>query len=155
MKRLIKQYNMISKINLLPYFSYFFPFFLFNFQVMSLMDPKTVNMFYFTGSKHTTPNCPVDLKPDLNPSSGAQSYLSSNKDCKRSASYYLPFFLERMGPRFSEWSINAHEARSGHHLQVNDGCMIMISLHSDVILIVLVPMTTGSRKHRAFWRKLQ
>ncbi|KAK3734010.1 hypothetical protein QZH41_009863, partial [Actinostola sp. cb2023] len=87
-------------------------------KAMSLLDPKTINMFYFTGAKHTTPNCPVELKPNLNPSSGAQSYSSSNKACTYSASYYIPFFLERLGPNFSEWSINAHEARPGHHTQV-------------------------------------
>lgn len=88
------------------------------FQVMSMLDPKTFDMFYFTGSKHTTPNCPIDLKPDLNPSSGAQSYEGSDVDCSRNALYNIPFFLENLGPRFSEWSVNAHEARPGHHTQV-------------------------------------
>ncbi|KAK3717884.1 hypothetical protein QZH41_014888, partial [Actinostola sp. cb2023] len=87
-------------------------------KVMSMLDPKIVNMFYFTGAKHTTPNCPIDLRPDLNPSSGAQSYEQSNIQCAYSAIYNIPFFLERMGPRYSEWSVNAHEARPGHHLQV-------------------------------------
>lgn len=86
--------------------------------VMSMLDPKTFDMFYFTGSKHTTPNCPIDLKPDLNPSSGAQSYEGSDVDCSRNALYNIPFFLENLGPRFSEWSVNAHEARPGHHTQV-------------------------------------
>ena len=85
---------------------------------MSMLDPKTFDMFYFTGSKHTTPNCPIDLKPDLNPSSGAQSYEGSDVDCSRNALYNIPFFLENLGPRFSEWSVNAHEARPGHHTQV-------------------------------------
>ena len=88
------------------------------FQVMSMLDPKTVDMFYFTGSKHTTPNCPIDLNPDLNPSSGAQSYEGSDVDCSTNALYNIPFFLENLGPRFSEWSVNAHEARPGHHTQV-------------------------------------
>ncbi|XP_048584057.1 uncharacterized protein LOC5511190 [Nematostella vectensis] len=87
-------------------------------KVMSMLDPKTVEMFYFTGPKHTTPNCPIDMSPDLNPSSGAQSYDSSGKSCLNSAKYNIPFFLGRMGPKFSEWSVNAHESRPGHHLQV-------------------------------------
>lgn len=33
--------------------------------------------------------------------------------------YYIPFFLENMGPIFSEWSVNAHEARPGHHTQAS------------------------------------
>lgn len=89
-------------------------------QVMSMLDPKIVKMFYFTGTKHTTPNCPIDLRPDLNPSSGAQSYDSSGIGCSKSAIYNIPFFLGRMGPRYSEWSVNAHEARPGHHLQVSN-----------------------------------
>ena len=85
----------------------------------SLLDPKTIDMFYFTGKKQTTPNCPVNLEPDLNPSHGAQSYRESNKECTISAVYHVPFFLDNAGPRFSEWSVNAHEARPGHHTQVN------------------------------------
>ncbi|KAJ7385376.1 hypothetical protein OS493_016456 [Desmophyllum pertusum] len=88
-------------------------------KVMSLLSPKTIPMFYFTGDKATTPICPIDMRPNLNPSSGAQSYSNSNKDCTKSARYFLPFFLENLGPRFSEWSVNAHEARPGHHTQVN------------------------------------
>ena len=87
---------------------------------MSLLSPKTIPMFHFTGNKATTPICPVDMRPDLNPSSGAQSYLETDTDCSRSAEYYIPFFLENLGPTFSEWSVNAHEARPGHHTQVNN-----------------------------------
>ncbi|XP_028411290.1 uncharacterized protein LOC114533870 [Dendronephthya gigantea] len=105
---------------------------------MSLIDSKTINMFYFTGKKHTTPNCPVELHPDLNPSSGAQSYIESDYKCTEGAAYNLPFFLNNAGPKFSEWSVNAHEARPGHHTQVQgniehfaDNCDDSISwLHS-------------------------
>lgn len=90
---------------------------LFYRQVMSMLDPKTIQMFHFNGPKHTTPNCPVDMLPDFNPSSGAQSYSRSTKDCKRSSYYRIPFFLSR--PKiYEEWSVNAHEARPGHHTQV-------------------------------------
>lgn len=86
---------------------------------MSLLAPKTIPLFHFTGDKATTPICPIDMQPNLNPSSGAQSYQSAGAACTRSAKYNLPFFLENLGPRFSEWSVNAHEARPGHHTQVN------------------------------------
>ncbi|XP_068740560.1 uncharacterized protein [Montipora capricornis] len=86
-------------------------------KVMSMLDPKTVNMFHFNGPKHTTPNCPVDMLPDFNPSAGAQSYIRSTKDCSRSSYYRIPFFLNRP-KRYEEWSVNAHEARPGHHTQV-------------------------------------
>ena len=85
---------------------------------MSMMDPLTVDMFHFSGSKYTTPNCPVDLAPNFNPSSGAQSYGRSTKDCSRNSYYNIPFFLDRPGPKYEEWSVNAHEARPGHHTQV-------------------------------------
>ncbi|KAL9953420.1 hypothetical protein ACROYT_G040839 [Oculina patagonica] len=87
-------------------------------RVMSKLDPQTVNMFHFSGPKHTTPNCPVDMAPNFNPSSGAQSFSRSTKDCSRNAYYNIPFFLNRPGPKYSEWSVNAHEARPGHHTQV-------------------------------------
>ena len=86
---------------------------------MSMLDPKTVKMFYFTGNKHTTPNCPVEMRPNFNPSSGAQSYQRSTSTCSRTAKYNIPFFLDRPGPKYEEWSVNAHEARPGHHTQVN------------------------------------
>ena len=85
---------------------------------MSFLEPKTIPMFYFTGDKATTPTCPVDLQPNLNPSSGIQSYSRSDEDCTKSAKYNVPFFLENLGPRFMEWTVNAHEARPGHHTQV-------------------------------------
>lgn len=86
-------------------------------RVMSMLDPQTTGMFYFSGPKHTTPNCPVDLAPNFNPSSGAQSYRRSNKECTRNAYYNIPFFLDRP-KKYEEWSVNAHEARPGHHTQV-------------------------------------
>ena len=83
-----------------------------------MLYPKIVDMFYFNGDKHSTPNCPVELRPDLNPSSGIQSYDGSDPMCLEPAHYNIPFWLDRLGPKFSEWSINSHEARPGHHIQV-------------------------------------
>ena len=85
---------------------------------MSIHDPNTVPFFYFTGDRHSTPNCPVKLRPDFNPSSGAQSYDNSDINCTSPCHYNIPFFLEHLGPKFSEYSVNAHEARPGHHTQV-------------------------------------
>ena len=84
-----------------------------------MLDPKTSQMFYFTGKKHTTPNCPLEIVPDFNPSAGVPSYLKSDSKCSRNAKYFIPFFLERPGPRYMQWSVNAHEARPGHHTQVS------------------------------------
>jgi len=86
--------------------------------VMSMLYPKITDMFHFAGDKHSTPNCPVELRPDLNPSSGIQSYDGSDPMCLKPAHYNIPFFLAKLGPKFSEWSINSHEARPGHHIQI-------------------------------------
>ena len=83
-----------------------------------MLEPKTVSMFYITGPKQTTPKCPVTLKPDLNPSSGIQSYDQSTKSCDKPATYNIPFFPEKMGPKSEEWTVSAHEMIPGHHLQV-------------------------------------
>lgn len=83
-----------------------------------MLDPKTQNMFYFTAPKVSTPNCPISVRPDFNPSSAAYSYVSSDEMCSESCKYMVPFFLDNMGPVYSEVSTNAHEARPGHHTQV-------------------------------------
>jgi uncharacterized protein (DUF885 family) len=85
---------------------------------MSMLEAKTAPMFYFTGKHKTTPSCPVELSPDFNPESGTQSYLTSDAACTRTSTYYIPFFLDKPGPRYEEWSVNSHEVMPGHHLQV-------------------------------------
>lgn len=54
-------------------------------KTMSFLEPKTVNMFHFTGAKQTTPSCPVQLAPDFNPSSAAQSYELSDAVCSKNS----------------------------------------------------------------------
>ena len=110
--------NMILSMPCISHVHYIDASLCFNFQVMSMLYPKITDMFYFAGDKHSTPNCPVELRPDLNPSSGIQSYDGSDSMCLKPAHYNIPFFLNRLGPKFSEWSINAHESRPGHHIQV-------------------------------------
>lgn len=83
-----------------------------------MLETKSANMFYFTGKYKTTPSCPVELQPDFNPASGAQSYMYSDAACQETATYFIPFFLEKPGPKNEEWSVNAHEVIPGHHLQV-------------------------------------
>lgn len=83
----------------------------------SLLDPKTIKMFYFSGAKHTTPNCPIQMYPDFNPSAGA-NFNEAGAQCKKNARYNVPFFSARPGPKYEEWSTNAHEGRPGHHTQV-------------------------------------
>jgi len=84
-------------------------------------------MFYFSGPKQTTPNCPIKMAPDFNPSVGA-NYIDGGRESKENARYNIPFFLTRPGPKFEGWSTSAHEGRPGHHTQVsflNNGLLIV------------------------------
>lgn len=87
-------------------------------EIMSLLSPKLIPLFYHTGKKITVPNCPIEMLPSFNPSAGAQFFRSTRADCKSPAYFGLPFFLADHGPRFSEWSVTAHESWPGHHTQV-------------------------------------
>ena len=112
-----------------------------------MLYPKIVDMFYFAGDKHSTPNCPVNLVPDLNPSSGIQSYDGSDSMCLKPSRYNIPFFLERLGPKFSEWSINAHEARPGHHIQVFKYRSMFSRLSSRVLVKPSFVQTAGQNSY--------
>ena len=83
--------------------------------VLSQIAPRLTNMFYFVGQRKTTPSCPVELDINFMPSNGAQSYSFIGPTCSRPATYRMPFFLDRMGPVYSEVTVNAHEAQPGHH----------------------------------------
>jgi len=87
-------------------------------QVMGMLYPKINQVFYFTGPKVTVPNCPIEMLPHYNPSNGAQFFLQSDAECSKPAYFGLPFFLKDFGPVFQEWSVTGHEARPGHHTQV-------------------------------------
>ena len=54
---------------------------------MSFLEPKTGDMFYFTGEQKTTPSCPVELAPDFNPSSASQSYENRDAQCSSNCQY--------------------------------------------------------------------
>ena len=99
----------------------FFPI-LFYLQIMATLDPKTIDMFHFTGPFQSTPNCPVDLVPNFNPSVAAPSFMESDLHCSSPPVYTVPFFLERIGPKNEEWTFNAHEAKPGHLTQVTQSC---------------------------------
>ena len=85
-----------------------------------MLEGKYRNLFHNEedNPKRTSPKCGIELKANFNPSSAAQSYRVSDKDCTKPAKYYLPFFLDKPGPIYKEWTTNAHEARPGHHYAV-------------------------------------
>ncbi|XP_031561567.1 uncharacterized protein LOC116297485 [Actinia tenebrosa] len=85
---------------------------------LSMLRPRILHMFYWlVGPKKTTPVCPVSMQANFQPTSASQSYRPSGPTCHFPGTYFVPFFLDRMGPKYSEWSVNAHEALPGHHLQ--------------------------------------
>ncbi|XP_028402716.1 uncharacterized protein LOC114525533 [Dendronephthya gigantea] len=98
-------------------------------QTAGMLAPKLIPLFYHTGNKITIPNCPIEFRPNFNPSFGAQSYSHSDTGCTEPAYINIPFFLDNFGPKFSDWSIIAHEGWPGHHTQLqgsleyfNDPC---------------------------------
>jgi len=101
---------------------YFFRWARYCRQVMGMLYPKINKVFYFTGPKVTVPNCPIEMLPHYNPSNGAQFFMQSDAECSKPAYFGLPFFLKDFGPIFQEWSVTGHEARPGHHTQVQGGC---------------------------------
>jgi len=90
-------------------------------------------MFHHTGKRQSTPNCPVLLVANFNPGTGSQSYSSSGKKCARASHYRLPFFLKDMGPRYNAISVAAHEARPGHHTQVD---FLILSIASVIASLI-------------------
>ena len=85
---------------------------------MAMTHPKLTPFFHFTGDKVTVPSCPIEMWPHYNPSNGAMYFQRSDADCKNPTYFGLPFFLEKYGPKFQEWSVIGHEARPGHHIQM-------------------------------------
>lgn len=79
--------------------------------------PLTVDMFHYGGKHRSTPSCPVDMQADFNPYSGAQSYQTADYACSRTGKYNVPFWMDNLGPIWSEYGINIHEAVPGHHTQ--------------------------------------
>lgn len=55
---------------------------------------------------------------DYTPANAFYSYGEGNVKCSSLAKIYIPFFLERPGPKYDELSVMAHETYPGHHLEV-------------------------------------
>ena len=93
-------------------------FYVFTMQILATLDYETADLFHFTGPYQSTPGCPIKLELDFNPSSGVPFYQQSDQKCSKVASFNMPFFLARPGPKYEAVSLAAHEARPGHHTQV-------------------------------------
>lgn len=87
-------------------------------QTLAILAPKLISMFYHTGNKITIPNCPLEIRPNFNPSFAIQSYSVSSAGCQKPAFMNIPFFVKKYGPKYSDWSVVAHEGWPGHHTQM-------------------------------------
>ena len=83
-----------------------------------MMHPLLNDVFHFTGEKVTVPNCPIEVRPHFNPTLNSMFYEQSDAECSRPSVFAVPFFWEKYGPKFQEWSIVGHEARPGHYFQI-------------------------------------
>ena len=117
-------------------------------ETMSMLAPKLIPLFYHTGDKITFPNCPIKMKPSFNPSSGAQFFQGTRKKCTNPAHFGIPFFLENHGPRFSEWSVTAHESWPGHHTQIQGEFLLRTQELSQVVTNVRMTCSKTVPRHR-------
>lgn len=90
-----------------------------NIRAVMKKGKATIKKYFYTdGEKKSTPDCQIAIVPEYNPSNGVPSYLESDERCTEPASYFVPFFKAKMGPKYEDFSTNFHEARPGHHLQI-------------------------------------
>ncbi|XP_028411285.1 uncharacterized protein LOC114533864 [Dendronephthya gigantea] len=103
-------------------------------EILSFLEPKTIDMFHFTDEKRTTPNCPLKVVPNFNPKIASHSFVLAGHSCEYPCRYRLPFFMDNLGPKYNAFSVAGHEGRPGHHTQLqgnaenfNDDCQDVIS----------------------------
>lgn len=84
---------------------------------MTFLRGKLLKLFYFNGDRRTIPTCPDEPVISFSRYVGVAMHTPSVGDCRRTARYNLPFFVDRMGCKYMEWTTAVHEAVPGHHLQ--------------------------------------
>ena len=89
-----------------------------------MIEPKLHKVLHFTGEFASTPSCPLKVVYNYNPSKGSNQYRHIT-NCTEPASLRLPFFLEKYGPKYWDWSLNGHETRPGHHINVQGKTMLL------------------------------
>jgi uncharacterized protein (DUF885 family) len=68
--------------------------------------------------KQILPKCKVEVHFDFSPANPYHSYSEGDKACTHLAEISIPFFLDRLGPKYEEMTVMAHESYPGHHLEV-------------------------------------
>lgn len=84
---------------------------------LTLLQGKILKLFHFTGERRTIPTCPVQPVINFSPTVGVATHTRSLSTCRYTARYNLPFFVDKMGSEFMEWTTAVHEGIPGHHLQ--------------------------------------
>lgn len=84
---------------------------------LTLIKTKILKLFHFTGEKRSIPTCPAEPDVNFSPSLGVAVHTPSPSNCRFTARYKLPFFVDKMGSEFMEWTTAVHESVPGHHLQ--------------------------------------
>ncbi|XP_032229067.1 uncharacterized protein LOC5504853 [Nematostella vectensis] len=87
-------------------------------QLSTLLNTKIMDLFHMVGSKTSVPSCPFRPEPDFNPLTATPKYHETDPECSKPATYGIPFFVQKPGPKWQEWTTTSHEVSPGHHLQV-------------------------------------
>ncbi|RMX39595.1 hypothetical protein pdam_00004022, partial [Pocillopora damicornis] len=88
-------------------------------QVMKTkVKPVIDTLFYSSGRKKTVPACSLEVTADFHPFVSYHAYGVGSKDCTSKSTQYLPFFMDKFGPKWTEYTTTAHEQLPGHQLEV-------------------------------------
>ena len=85
---------------------------------MSTIRPVLDPLFYDSGPKRSIPTCQIEVIPWYQPYASFHAYDPGSKDCKKNSSQALPFFLDKFGPKWTEYTTTSHEQLPGHQLEV-------------------------------------
>ncbi|KAK3740555.1 hypothetical protein QZH41_014957, partial [Actinostola sp. cb2023] len=106
-------------------------------ELTTILRYKVLKLFHFVGPKASVPSCPVEVRAHFNPATAAAVYGDADVNCSTTAKYYIPFFLQNVGPKSDEWTVSAHEMIPGHHLQVCFTFVIIIIIIITIIIIII------------------
>ena len=84
------------------------------------IGPVVEPLFYRSGPKKTVPDCTVEVSAWFEPYASYHAYGPGSEDCIYKGRQVLPFFMDRFGPKWTEFTTTAHEQLPGHHLEVSN-----------------------------------
>lgn len=84
------------------------------------IKPVIAPLFHRSSPKKTVPACPLEVIPEFHPFLSWHGYGVGSKDCKTKSTQTLPFFMDKFGPKWTEFTTTAHEQLPGHQLEVGN-----------------------------------